>query len=101
MKADDPAFGIEPERYHGYVSATKSLDSVKPEDSSSSSGNKFNGTIPSKVGSYMDYYRDVVAAIKGEKEVAVKPEESRNGIRVIELAMESAKKGVTVPWSDK
>ena len=47
----------------------------------------------------MDYYKDVVAAIKGEKEVLVKPEESRMGIRVIELAMESAEKGVTVEWS--
>ena len=41
----------------------------------------------------MDYYKDVVAAIKGEKEVVVKPEESRMGIRVIELAMESVEKG--------
>lgn len=48
----------------------------------------------------MDYYKDVVAAIKGEKEVVVKPEESRMGIRVIELAMESIERSVTVGWSE-
>jgi len=48
----------------------------------------------------VEYYRDVVAAIKGEKEVVVKPEEARMGIRVIELAMESVERGVTVEWSE-
>jgi predicted dehydrogenase len=41
----------------------------------------------------------VVDAIRGEKEAVVKPEESRDGIRVIELAMESARTGKTVEWS--
>ena len=49
----------------------------------------------------MDYYRDVVAAIRGEKEVVVKPEESRTGIRIIELAKQSAREGVTVAWSER
>ena len=97
MKADNPEFGVEPEKYHGYVSTDKSLDSVKLEKS----GDKYAGTVPSKQGSYMDYYRDLAAAIRGEKELEVKPEQSRNGIRIIELARESAKKGVTVPWSEK
>ncbi len=60
----------------------------------------FSGKIPSKQGSYLDYYKDLVAAIRGEKELYVKPEESRTGIRIIELARESAKKGVTMPWSE-
>lgn len=85
MKADEPGFGVEPERIHGYLSTRKD-------------GVKFDGTIPSEVGSYADYYNDLVAAIRGERELVVKPEESRNGIRVIELALESARKGVTVPW---
>ena len=59
----------------------------------------FAGNIPSKQGSYMDYYRDVVATIRGEKDLVVKPEQSRDGIRIIELARESAEKGVTMPWS--
>lgn len=98
MKASDPGFGVEPTRYHGHLFSSEPLDEKfeKPD----ASDVKFSGTIASKTGCYMDYYRDVVAAIKGEKEVVVKPEESRNGIRVIELARESAEKGVTIPWSN-
>lgn len=97
MKADDPAFGVEPERYQGYLCTTKELDAKhqKPEGEPEV---KFTGKIPSKQGSYMDYYRDVAAAIRGEKELVVKPEQSRHGIRIIELARESAEKGVTLPF---
>jgi predicted dehydrogenase len=98
MKADDPAFGVEPEGYHGYLHTKKEFDpKLQKKDES---GVVFSGKIPSQKGSYLDYYKDVVAAIRGEKEVVVKPEESRDGIRLIELARESAQKGVTVPWSD-
>ncbi|KAK4550793.1 hypothetical protein LTR36_000373 [Oleoguttula mirabilis] len=97
MKADDPAFGVEPDSYHGYVSSTEQLDAkLKPDDRPAG---RFSGSVTSKQGSYLDYYRDLVAAIRGEKELVVKPEESRDGIRVIELARESAERGVTVPWT--
>src|ERR1700761_5123757 len=92
MKADDPRFGIEPERYHGLL-ITKKGESDAP-------GVVFSGTIPSTQGAYMYYYRDLVAAIRGETELVVKPEESRAGITIIELALESSEKGVTVPWSE-
>jgi len=99
MKASDPGFGVEPERYHGYLSNHKQLDPKfgKPDTSES----RFSGTITSKSDSYMDYYHDLVAAIRGEKELVIKPEESRNVIRIIELARESAEKGVTLPWSER
>ncbi|GIZ46308.1 hypothetical protein CKM354_000943700 [Cercospora kikuchii] len=83
---DEGKFGVEPEKSHGWLSTRLE-------------GNKFDGTVKSQRGCYVDYYRDVVAAIRGEKEVVVKAEESRNGIRLIELALESAEKGVTVAWS--
>jgi predicted dehydrogenase len=96
VKADDAAYGIEPEAYHGEIFTKKRSDDLQKQDASGLWG----GKITSEQGSYMDYYRDVVAAIRGEKEVVVKPEESKMGIRVIELAMESAEKGVTVQWSE-
>ncbi|KAK3696325.1 hypothetical protein LTR37_018061 [Vermiconidia calcicola] len=98
MKADDTGFGIEPARYHGTLYTRKELETRFQKDGET--GVVFSGKIPSKPGSYMDYYRDLVATIRGEKELVVKPEESRNGIRIIELARESAEKGVTVPWSE-
>jgi predicted dehydrogenase len=95
VKADDSSYGVEPEKYHGELFTKTQFD-----DSQSQDGGLWSGRLASEQGSYVDYYKDVVAAIKGEKEVVVKPEESRMGIRVIELAMESAEKGVTVEWSE-
>ena len=97
LKADDPNFGIEPSRYHGTLHTKKPFDSSlqKADDTAV----VFSGKVPSKQGSYMDYYRDVIAAIRGEKSLVVNPQQSRDVIRIIELAHESAKKGVTIPWS--
>ena len=99
MSATDANFGIEPERYHGTLHTKKPFD-PKFQKTKDEPAVVFSGKIPSKTGSYMDYYRDVVAAVRGEKDVVVKPEESRDGIRVIELARESAEKGVTIAWSE-
>lgn len=101
LKADDPKFGIEPVDYHGYLSTTKKLDLPLEKSDGPNGGDRYLGNVESKQGSYAAYYKDVVAAIKGEKEVQVKPEESRMGIRVIELARESVVKGVTVKWSEE
>ncbi|KAL1587783.1 hypothetical protein WHR41_03439 [Cladosporium halotolerans] len=95
IKADDPRYGVEPEKYHGQLFTKSRFD-----DDQSEAGGIWMGKYPSARGSYVDYYKDVVAAIRGDKEVVVKPEESRMGIRVIELARESAEKGVTVAWSE-
>lgn len=93
MSPEDPGFGVEPSRYHGTMYTKKA--SEKSHDPAAI----FSGKVTSQPGSYMDYYRDVVSAIRGEKELVVKPEQVRDGIRIIELARESAQKGVTVPWS--
>ena len=99
MQATDTGFGIEPERYHGTLYTKKELDSkLRKEGDEQHPASIFSGKITSQPGSYMDYYRDLVAAIRGKREVVVNPEDSRNGIRIIELARESAEKGVTVAW---
>ena len=59
----------------------------------------YEGKFPSIKGNYVGYYTDVVAAIRGESGRAVNPVDSRDGIRIIELARESHKKGMTVSWS--
>ncbi|EMC96261.1 hypothetical protein BAUCODRAFT_69711 [Baudoinia panamericana UAMH 10762] len=99
MKVDDPKFGVEPESYHGYVASKKQLDAGDLSKEGGSPSAPYHGVYPSQKGSYLDYYKDVVKAIRGEAEVAVKPEQSRDGIRVIELARESAEKGVTVEFN--
>jgi predicted dehydrogenase len=87
IKVTDDKFGVEPENFHGYLSTTK--DSPMGEH---------DGPYKSEKGCYRDYYVDVVKAIRGG-EIAVKPEESRNGLRVIELALESVKTGKSVPFT--
>ena len=82
MKADDKGFGIEPESYHGYLNTTKESAIGQKEE-----------VVVSEPGSYADYYVDVVKAIRGEIGVVAKPDQSRDGIRVIELAKESCGEG--------
>ncbi|RSH83021.1 hypothetical protein EHS25_005731 [Saitozyma podzolica] len=57
------------------------------------------GKVPSLRGDYGLFYADLVAAIRGERDVKVKPETSRDGIRIIELARLSAESGQTILFS--
>jgi scyllo-inositol 2-dehydrogenase (NADP+) len=57
------------------------------------------GRIETIAGSYQAYYRNVLDAIRGRAELAVKPEEARNTIRMIELALESNAQKCAVPFS--
>jgi predicted dehydrogenase len=52
-------------------------------------------------GNYPGYYTNVYRTITGQEELAVKPEQSRNIIRLIELAEQSAKAGQIVPAVEK
>lgn len=99
IKPTDSSYGVEPEKYHGELFTKKQFDDSQTQVKGQNGNELWSGKLASSQGSYADYYKDVVAAIRGEKEVVVKPEESRMGIRVIELAMESAERGVTVKWS--
>jgi len=60
---------------------------------------KWVGQYPTITGRYLSFYENVVAAIRGEAEQEVKAEHSRDGLRVIELAVESHRKRATVRWS--
>jgi scyllo-inositol 2-dehydrogenase (NADP+) len=47
-------------------------------------------TIPSTGGDWRDFYRNLVAALRGEAPLAVLPEEVRENVRVMEAAFRSA-----------
>jgi len=47
------------------------------------------GTVETLPGNYSFYYQNIYEAIREEKPLAVKPEESMLGIRIIEAAMQS------------
>lgn len=96
MSAAEKDFGVEPESTYGLLTTLKEVDKCQTYDEA---GKKYVGKFPSIKGDYVGYYADVAAAVRGEKELVVDPKDSRDGIRVIELARESHTKGVTVKWS--
>jgi len=93
-KATDERFGLETRETYGTLTSKE-----KVHDDQVRVGDSWVGPFPTVRGCYMDYYRDVVRAVRGERELVIQPEQSRDGIRIIELARESAAKGCTLPFS--
>ena len=94
--ATDSKFGVEPKETYGLLVTKEKVHDDQTKDEASG---RYVGKYPSARGDYVGFYKDLVAAIQGKGELKVKPEQSRDGIRVIELARESAEKGATVPFS--
>ena len=61
-------------------------------------GGYWCGKIPTVKGDWTLYYRDVDRAIRGE-DVVVKEETTRDVLRIIELARQSADEGRTLPFA--
>lgn len=91
-----PGFGVEPEATYGLLTTKEKFDDSQSFDDTSK---KWVGKFPSLRGEYASFYTDLVKAIRGEAPLEVKPEQSRDGIRIIELARESADKGCTLPFN--
>ncbi|HKG20368.1 MAG TPA: oxidoreductase [Blastocatellia bacterium] len=62
-------------------------------------GLNLEGRIETIAGGYDSFYRNIVETIGGRAELAVKPEEARNTIRIIELAVESSAQKRSLPFS--
>ncbi|MBD1909527.1 MULTISPECIES: oxidoreductase [unclassified Leptolyngbya] len=60
-------------------------------------GLHFEGHIETLPGCYQAYYENLVHAMSGRAELAVEPEEARDTIRIIELAVQSNEEKRTVP----
>ncbi len=56
----------------------------------------FHGKIETMPGDYNMYYQNIYEVIRDKKELIVKPEESLNGIKIIEAAIKSSKEKKTV-----
>lgn len=83
---DTPEWGQEPEARWGKINTEHQ-------------GQHLLGTIQSENGDYREYYANVYEAITGEAPLAVTPEEARNTIRIIELAMQSSAEQRTILFS--
>ncbi len=63
----------------------------------SCNGNGTRAKYPTLPGRYPEYYNNVYRAIAGKEELAVKPEQAREVIRLIELAQQSSAEKRIVP----
>ncbi|PRY15683.1 putative dehydrogenase [Pontibacter ummariensis] len=78
-------WGVEPEELWGTLNTTYQ-------------GLHLKGKIKSEAGDYRGLYENVRKAILGQAELNVKPEQVREVIRVIELAMQSSEEQRTLPF---
>ncbi|KAF6792368.1 oxidoreductase [Colletotrichum musicola] len=92
----EPGFGEEPAELRGTLATYKEVDgSVQKFDEATK---KYVGKYPSITGRWLGVYENLADAINGKAELEVKATQSRDAIRIIELARESHNKGVTVAW---
>ena len=82
----EPEWGMEPEEWWGTLNTQIG-------------GLHFQGKIETAPGRYPAYYENVYRAIRGEAEPIVRPEEARDTIRIIELAVQSHAEQRTVAFS--
>lgn len=82
----EPGWGLEPAEQWGTLNTQVG-------------GLHFQGKVETAQGCYQAYYENVCRAIQGEAELIVKPEEARNTIRIIELAVQSNAEQRTVAFS--
>jgi scyllo-inositol 2-dehydrogenase (NADP+) len=75
VRSNQPDWGVEKQDFWGtHASCDPALERTK---------------YPTLPGSYPSYYTNVTRALRGEEELAVKPEQARDVIRLIELAEQS------------
>lgn len=84
--ANTPDWGVEPEQHWGQL-YTEYKDM------------QIAGTIQSERGSFQDFFINVQQAIRGEAPLIVTPEQARDTIRIIELALQSNREKRTVAYS--
>ncbi|CAK7233547.1 hypothetical protein SBRCBS47491_008648 [Sporothrix bragantina] len=94
----DETYGQEDPKLWGQLTTTKKIDDSQTKDDETG---YYIGQYPALPGNYFAYYENIVDAVRGKAPLAVDPQTSRDGIRLIELARKSHKKRATVPWSDK
>ncbi|KAL7268391.1 hypothetical protein RUND412_008991 [Rhizina undulata] len=82
MSPADPAYGIEDESIHGTLTLADGTSKK----------------VTSEKGDYQLFYKNLGSVLRGEgeTELAVKPEEARNGIKVLELIAKSWREGRAV-----
>ena len=95
VNPSDGAYGLEPEETYGILETTTSTPLAQYQ---AEQNGIWTGRVPSVKRDYGNFWKDVVTAIRGGP-LKVKPEQSRDGIRIMELARQSADQGRTLPFA--
>ena len=96
LTATDKKFGAEDPRLYGVLTTLERFDDTQALERKSQ---KYIGHFPTIPGRWRGFYENLADAARAKAELAVKAEDSRDGLRVMELARESHETGKTVPWS--
>lgn len=99
LPADDPDYGTEDRRIWGTLTTKEAAFDAAVQHKDADTG-YFVGAYPSLPGYYRGYYENLVEAIRGTAPLAVDPQTSRDGIRLIELARQSHETRATVKWTE-
>lgn len=86
--SDSPDWGVEPKKIYGKLSLLENEEDVEE-------------IIESEIGSGQDFYANIVAALRGEEELNVKPEQARDVIYVLELAEQSWAEQRAMPFENE
>lgn len=98
MKLDDPKLGVEDEELWGILNTKTKVREEQVAKKELWGGEVWTGRVKSERGSGADYYRDLFAAITGEGPLVVNPAQSRDGIKIAELARHSFDTGRTLEF---
>ncbi|MGV8879953.1 MAG: Gfo/Idh/MocA family oxidoreductase [Sphingobacteriaceae bacterium] len=88
----------------GFTPATMPDWGVEPDNMMGSlniecNGLQIKGQVKTEIGAYQDLFINTYQAILGKEELLIKAVQSRNIIRIIELAMQSSEQKATIPFS--
>ena len=98
MKLDDPQLGVEPEERWGTLNTKTKVSEDQQVVKELWGGDVWTGKIKSERGSGADYYRDLALALRGKGPLVVDPRQSRDGLKIMELARESYDTGRTMAF---
>lgn len=88
----------------GFTPLTKENWGIEPDDAWGTINTEMNGQhivgkIESEKGNYGVFYLNVYNTISGKEDLIVTPLQARNNVRIIQLAMQSAKEKRTIDFS--